>query len=354
MIHLSINRIFRDVFLNKKNFSSGLLLLQCFFLSGGLDPAWSAGKKPSDPASDPSGGHCPGGGGAGGAPAFSTPAPVRPVRILPIGTKAFPLPNGVGADLGLDLQSILTTVVTATEFLAPADFSSEGDPCRLSIELRSAVTTFQLDVVDFNFSVGYSPAGPLNGLLSLQTQAKMQVGMISMDFSLWQCDDGNCTAVAASSANQATVGGALQFEVDFSTLKTPAGLVFHPVLGPVLRKIMENGVAQLIQSTRLSELSWSTRVRDYNPASGTLVLSAGEQSRLGPNQTFEVYAPTDQTADGVCNVFQTVAYVHTSVVNNVSSQAVVDQVLDPRGVQKGDVVMVRSAPRLSPLGLAEP
>ena len=298
--------------------------------------SWAAGKKPgaiSCPITSPP-----------PPPLFSTPFPVRNLRLAQIGTKAFQLPNGVLADLSVDLQTILGTAVTSTPVFAPSDPLTE-DPCNSHLELRSAVTTFQLDVVEAGVSFGFSPAGSLNTVSSITAGAHVKVGMIAMDFSLWQCEGGSCFAVAAATSSQLTTGGNLTFEADFSLMKTGAALAFHPVLGPVLRAIMEDGMNQLASSSRVSELPWRTLVRDYNPNSGVLTLSRGAQSRLLPNQTFEVYAPTDTTAQGVCDVYETVAYVHTSAVNAVSSEAVVDQILNPRGVQKGDVVMVRAAAR---------
>ncbi|MEO5970998.1 MAG: hypothetical protein ABIQ95_13800, partial [Bdellovibrionia bacterium] len=258
--------------------------------------------------------------------------------------KAFQMPNGVQADLNMDMQTILNTSVTSSPIFSPTDQTSE-ELCNSHLELRSAVTTFQLDLVDAGVSFGFSPAGSMSTVSSINGAAKVRVGTIAMDFSLWQCDGGSCFAVAASTSTHAVVGGSVTFDLDFSSIKSSAGLVFNPALAATLRSIMVDGIKQLSASPRLPELAWTARVRDYNPSSGVLILSAGDQARLLPNQTFEVYAPTDTSAQGVCNVFQTVAYIHTSNVNSVSSEAVVDQVLDPRGVQKGDVIMVRTVNR---------
>jgi hypothetical protein len=275
---------------------------------------------------------------------FSTPLPARKVRLPQIGTKAFQMPNGVQADLNFDMQTILNTSVTSSSAtFSPTDAGSIDDPCNSHLELRSAVTTFQLDLVEAGISFGFSPAGSISTVSSITGAAKVRIGTIAIDLSLWQCDGGSCFAVAAATATHAVAGGNITFDADFSSIKTSAGLVFNTPLGATVRSIMIDGIKQLAASPRLSELAWTARVRDFNAVTGVVILSAGDQARVLPNQTFEVYAPTDTTAQGVCNVFQTVAYIHTSAVNTASSQAVIDQVLDPRGIQKGDVVMVRTA-----------
>ncbi len=274
-------------------------------------------------------------------PLLTTPFPVRKIRLPQIGTKAFQLPNGVQADLNVDLQTILGTAVASSPVFSPTDPTGE-DPCNSHIELRSAVTTFQLDLVEVGGSFGFSPAGSIDTISSMKGDAKVKVGAIAMDFSLWHCGGGNCSAVAAVTSNHTVAGGNISFDMDFGAIKTSAGLVFNPALGATLRSIMVDGIKQLSASPRLAELDWTATVQNFNPVSGVLTLSAGDRSRLLPNQTFEVYAPTDTTAQGVCNVWQTVAYIHTSTVHTASSEAVLDQIFDPRGVQKGDVVMVRT------------
>jgi hypothetical protein len=72
------------------------------------------------------------------------------------------------------------------------------------------------------------------------------------------------------------------------------------------------------------------------------IFDAGVQSRIAANQAFEVYAPVDSSIQGSCNVYRTVAYGHTTNANTVSSMAIVDQILDSRGIQEGDVVMIRT------------
>lgn len=311
-------------------------LLWVMFVGAGFlnGKSWAAGKRGTDlacPVATPQ-----------GQVAYRTPVPVRRIRLPQIATKVFQLPNGAQADINVDLQTILNTAVTSTISFSPTDETQDG-PCHTHLELRSAVTAFQMDLAELGVSFGYSPAGPINVGTHISGDAHAKVGTIAMDFSLWQCEEGHCAAVAASTSNHTVAGGNVKIDMNFGTIQTGTGLVFNTALGQILRTIMVNGLSQLAASPRVSELAWQSRVRSYDAANGMLVIGAGTQSRIGPNQTFEVYAPTDTSAQGVCDVFQTVAYVHTSTVGTVSSEAVVDEVLDSRGILPGDVVMVRSA-----------
>ena len=69
---------------------------------GGERSAIAAGKPPVSPS-------------CGSPSVIRTPSPIRNVLLQPIGTKVFPLPNGVSVDMGVDLQSILNTAVASAD-----------------------------------------------------------------------------------------------------------------------------------------------------------------------------------------------------------------------------------------------
>lgn len=278
-------------------------------------------------------------------PTLGTPLPVRPVLLLPVGTKAFQLPNGASVNLGADLQSMLNTVVASTPAFATLDPGSAGaqDPCQSHLELRAAVTTFELNVANVGIKVGYNAGGALGPVTGITGKTNVQIGTISMDFSVWECDGTRCVSPVAASANQATAGVSLSADIDFGAVTTSTSFVYNTPIGDILRKIMIKGMNEVSKSSRLNELSWRAQVKEYQPTSGELIFDAGIQSRISPNQTFVIYAPTDSTSTGGCHPYKSVAHVHTLNVDTVSSRAVVDAVLDSRGIQAGDVVMVRPA-----------
>lgn len=302
-----------------------LSVLLCFNTYDGS----AAGKKPNDPSQ-----FCP------SQPKDSIAIPIRPVLLRNIGTKVFVLPNGMPADFQTDLQTMLNTVLTNSAPFAASDPMSSL-PCDTYLELRSAVTHFQLDVAELGISVGFSPSGSLGPISGITGKVGVKIGTIAMDFSLWQCTRGRCTSVIASSANQSTASGNLALEIDFGVIKTGPSLLFNTPVGEIMRKIMNKGISDLAASPRVHELPWRAQVKEYIPSAGIFIFDAGSQARLKVNQAFEVYA-ADSSAEAVCNVYKTVAYAHTSSVGAVSSVAIVDQLLDPRGILPGDVVMVHA------------
>lgn len=275
-------------------------------------------------------------------PALTTPTPVRKVVLRPIGTKAFQLPNGSAVNLSADLQSMEVTAVTSTPSFSPTDETSYG-PCNSHLEIRAAVTNFQLDVANVGVSFGYNNSSVIDAGASITGKADVKVGTISMDFSVWDCVGNQCSAVAADTETQATVGVNLSLQIDFSSITTGPSLVYNTPLGNILKTMMLKGMSNLAASSRLIELPWEAQVKDYIPSAGLVIFDAGVQSRIANNQAFEIYAPTDASAFGTCNVYKTVAYVHTTSVNTVSSTALVDQIMSSsRDIQPGDVVMIRS------------
>ncbi len=276
----------------------------------------------------------------GGTTPFTTPEPLRTIELSPVSTQIFMLPNGSPADFSADLQAIWMTVVTSSLVFSPTRPEAVSDPCNRHLELRAGVSTFQMDLAQFGGSFGYIPGGQLGPITQLKGSAMTKIGAIAMDFSLWQCTDSVCSAVAASTANQNIAGVNLSVNIDFGLVTTGASLIYNTSLGNVIRMMMQSGMNQLLTSTRLNGLPWSAHVKEYDPLLGTLVIDAGAQAGLGPNQQFEIYAPTDSTPTGECHVFQRVATVHTSSVGIVSSIALLDSLMDPRGIHVGDVVLV--------------
>lgn len=291
------------------------------------DLAFAAGKKSSNPGTN--------------TPVTSTPRPVRAAILQPVGTKAFQLPNGSTVNLGADLLAMLNTVVSNTNSFSAGDPYAE-DPCNSHIEIRAAVSTLELDIASVGVSVGYTPNGALGPISGINGKVGVQIGSIGMDFSVWQCDNGKCASVAAATASHVTAGVDLSLEIDFGVVKTGPDLLFNTSLGAILRKVMTAGMNTLSAAERLNELPWQARVREYIPSTGILFFDAGTQSRLAAYQNFTVFAPTDSTPAGVCHVYRPVAHIHSTAVEAVSSTAQVDEILDPRGIVDGDVVMIRT------------
>jgi hypothetical protein len=272
---------------------------------------------------------------------LATPQPVRAVHLASVGTKPFQLPNGSRVDLAADLDTLFLTAVASTPSLSPLE-AGAPDACERRLEVRAAISTLDVDVADIGVHFGYTPSGETSTITSLQGTLGVKIGTLAMDFSLWECAQGRCTAVAATTATQATAGMSLSFDIQFSQITTGPALVFNTPLGDTIRKIMQKGMQDLGASPRLVELPWQATVRLVQPSDGTFIFDAGFQQRLAPQQTFVVYAA--QSGGGTCDVFKAVAYTHTLQVDPVSSVATVDQSFDARGIQVGDAVMVRVAP----------
>lgn len=333
-------RRFNQVHFDRKlNWSARELLsigLACFWMEDSSSHA--AGKKPPEQTS---------------CSVVASPAnPVRPILVRPVGTQVFKMPNGASADFQADLQSMLITALTQSSNLAPLDTvggASVSRGCDTHLELRAAISTFQLNAVQLGFSIGFNPQGAIPFVTNIGGKAQMNIGNISMDFAVMSCSQGLCQAVAASTANHATVGGSLSFEVDFGMISTGPQLLINTPLGDVMRKIIKQGVAQLSSSPRMNEVPWQAHVKEYLPEAGLVVFDAGFQDRLAPNQEFEIYAANPGFGSASCDVFQVLAYAHTTTVNTVSSISAIDRFLGSRGsipssakefIQPGDLVMI--------------
>jgi hypothetical protein len=277
--------------------------------------------------------------------------PIRPVVVLPVGTQVFQLPNGRPANFQADLQSMLTTAVTNLTNFAPTEYDPlvPPRPCDSHLELKATVSSFQLDAVQLGFSIGFNPQGTIPLVTGVTGKTQLNVGNISMDFAVLSCSQGVCTSIAASSANHVAVGGSISLEVDFGMISLGPQLLLNTPLGDIMRKIISLGVTSLGVSNHLNEIPWQATVREYIPATQLLIFDAGNQSQIGVNQVFEIYAPAQGYHVDACQVFQVLAYAHTTAVNAVSSVAQVDKIVGTRSgfssssgdpIQPGDLVMI--------------
>jgi hypothetical protein len=281
-------------------------------------------------------------------PVDTTPSPARAVVLDPVTTQPFVLPNGSSVDLTSELGTMLLTAVSGTSNLVPTQIPALGaagsQPCDSHIELRAAVTTIEMNADQFGITIGYSPTGSSlgSGITGGNGSLNVSVSEIGMDFSLWECSNGQCQSIAAASADQSMSQSNLSFTIDFGAITTAAQLVYNTPLGDTLRAILASGVSQIAASPRIADLPWSATVKEVNAQAGTFVFDQGADSRLGVNQTFVVYAGIP--GQGACAVYQAVAYAHTTEVDPVSSVASITQSLDSsRSVEVGDVVMIQPA-----------
>lgn len=265
--------------------------------------------------------------------------PIRKVVVHSVGTKAFDLPNGSSMDLSADLDTMFVTALTNHSRLAPSLGSPETS-CDSHVEVRAAITTLELNIAELGIKVGYSPKGSIPTQSSnLGGEVKVKGGTIAMDFSVWQCDQGHCYAVVAATTTHMVLGTELSFGLNLGQIKIGPNLIYNTPLGGLLRKMMEAGVKQLAASPKTSTLAWQATVVSVSPSDGSAIIDVGARELIEPNQELVVYAPV--TSGGSCRVYQSIAYVRTIQVDTVSAITQVDQVLSPRPIEVGDVVMVK-------------
>lgn len=266
--------------------------------------------------------------------------PVRHVVLKGVKTQPFTLPNGASIDMTADLNAILQTVVTETPTLAPIDPAISTDPCAIHLEIRSNVSTVELNVTEFGLKFGYTPTGSIGLVSGANGELNVKVGVIAMDFSIWECTaNGGCVSVAASTASKKTQSTEAGIRVDFGSIGTSAGFVTQTAFGALFRDLMRNGISTIAASARLHELSWMALVRDYDATTGKILFDRGASDRIKANQDFVVYQAAP--SDGRCGVFRPLAYVKTERVDTESTLGLVTESLDPHRIEVGDLVLVR-------------
>jgi hypothetical protein len=273
-------------------------------------------------------------------PGIQTPVPIRKVVLRPVGTLPFKLPNGTPVDIGADLDILFRTTVAESGVFQPLEKGETEDPCDTYIEMRANLSTMEFNVYQAGISFGYSPEGAIGGIGNVDGSVNVDVGVITMDFSLWECTQRECFAVAASHADHHSAKVTLKFTIDLKGIKISPDFVYNTEVGKMLRAIMKDGIKTIAASSHLNELNWQATVREVSPEIGMVIFDAGSQRGIKLNQGFVVYAAHPET--GACNVYRALGYVKTTRVDTVSSVALLDTALDRQEIQVGDVVMIRS------------
>ncbi len=297
----------------------------------GLEPtaAHAAGKPKPRPPADP---------------LFEQARPFRAAHLQDVRTLPFTMPNGARLDLAADLYPIMEGATTrASRFRSTQN--PIVDECGNHLAVSAALTSLDLNVFGAQIRFGYSPQGEFSsGITDLRGKLRVDVGLIGMDFGVWRCKGSDCAEVIAARKTHNTVNAGLTFEVDFDEITTAADFMYQTPVGETISKIMERGIAEIDASERVHGLPWRAEVREVrtSPDGVFFWLNAGEEQGIGVNQLFTVFAPT-QTGS-TCDVYKAVGVAHTSSTSVVSSEAKIDQADPARGVQEGDVVMVRRVP----------
>jgi len=308
------------------------------FSFGFLSDAFAAGKRRISEANSPTAS-----ADSATLSAAKTSHPFRAVQLKPVGTRVFSLPNGSRVDLQSDLDVMFSTVLTEYSRFLPLEAGSEDPACSTRLEARASITTLELKVAQIGLKFGYSPSGETQIPISnLTGRTAVNIGTVAMDFGIWQCQGSRCVEIMATTASHATAGVELGLTVDFSEVTTGTSLLYNTPLGNALRKILVEGVKKLASHTRTPKLSWYATVREVNPDVGSVLFDAGTQAGIKEGEGFEVYARTPGLSS--CDVYRAVARISTERTDARGSIGIIDELLDTRGIQEGDIVLVREMP----------
>lgn len=273
------------------------------------------------------------------------PNPIRSVVLPLVASQAFDLPNGSKVDLSAELHSLLISVVSKSGQFSPLD-PMASYPYQTHLELRAAVSSFEMNIGQVGVSFGFSPSGvvSLGSVASITGQVNSTIGSIGMTFTIFECvgtgESMVCTGKASATADHTTTGINMSVPINFGSVTTGPSFFYNTPLSGIFKAIIKDGINKLSRSPLLDQLPWFAHVRQYSSEAGSLIFDAGSLARLAPNQMFDIYAPTD----GDILPYQRVAVVHTTAVYGTGSTAQVDQTTDSRGILVGDVVMIHRGP----------
>jgi hypothetical protein len=217
------------------------------------------------------------------------------------------------------------------------------------LEIWPQVLAFELDGLDASFSFGFNSTGTINvGQPSATGTDTVRLGNVEFGLFVYLCDNsssGSCTSLLSTTANQTVLSNDFSFKVTWSSLSAGGDIFNKTDLGTAVEQILTQGVNQLIASSQMVSVPWTTSVAAVNTTSAgtSITMAAGETSGILLNQYFTVYSPIPGTSNGSCGVLQALACVSTSEVDGPSSIASVYKTLQAgvsQSIQVGDTVQV--------------
>lgn len=285
-------------------------------------------------------------------PLYTSPNPLRYVIIRPIqNLNAFATPNQVVTSAN-QIQTAFTAIldgVTTSAGLSVIHGNDIGNlgPCGQHLELWPAVTDFTLNDTSVNVAFGFNSVGSINvGQPQVNASDRVTFGSVKMEFTLYECDnsdDGTCTSLVASDADQTVLGNNFSFNVVWSQFSVPGSILTQSDLSNAVQSIMAHGLKKLMNNPQMATVPWSTTILSANP-DGTYTIFAGENTNLKLKQYFTI--STRLNSSSQCGVAQALACGYTSEVNNQTSVLTIYRTLSQgQGVPilAGDIVEVGSS-----------
>jgi len=285
-------------------------------------------------------------------PPYTLPNPLRYVVVRPIqDLSGFETPNQVSTtqdQTQTAFSAILDGVATNSglSVIQGSDVSNL-DPCGQHLELWPTVTDFTVDDLTAGIQFGFNSGGPIvvSGTPQLSLSDTLTLGSVKIEFILYQCDNatnGVCTSLAASSADQTTLGNNFSFNISWSQFVVGGSFLSQTDLSNAVQSIMVGGLTKLINSPQYLAVPWVTSVLSVN-ADGSYTIFAGENAGIQLNQYFTISAIP--VSGGQCGVAQSLACAYSSEVDNNTSVLKIYQTLS-QGVGvpivAGDIVEVGS------------
>jgi len=270
--------------------------------------------------------------------------PFRDAHLATIKTIPFALPNGTVVDLTADLKSLMEGA-TARSSLYRLTENPNEDACQSRLEIRAALTTLDMDVFGAGIKIGYTPTGDFApGVTPISGTARVDIGLIGMDFSVWRCLRESCAQIIAARVTNKMVDAQASMQIDFNQIKASADFVYKTPLGNTLAKMMAAGASALTTHERFDTLPWRAQVQEVipgaTPAKTQVWLNAGDGEHLQPGDAFTVLAPSPN--EGECGAYQVIGYIKATSLTSPVSLSAQPEWQDPsRPIRAGDVVMVR-------------
>lgn len=211
--------------------------------------------------------------------------PIRGVELAHVTVPAFYLPNGNRVDMNTDLKALVDTEINRSRY-----FRTVVSQPNNRLVITGGVTSLELDILQFNLRIGWTPAGPIPivGNPTLSGAVDLKLSNLSMDFKIYDRLTGE--TYLASYTNERLSNLSFQIRVDIGQIGTSIELLTRTKLADAIRNATADIVRNFENNQRLHYVPWETYVLGVAASASELTIAAGGRSGLKTGFAFSVYS----------------------------------------------------------------
>jgi hypothetical protein len=279
------------------------------------------------------------------APTQQQAKPFRLAAMAPITVPAFYFANGVRADFNSDLNALVESEINQSRFIrTQAIPEGQGGP---DLIISGGVTSFEMDVLQFNFKIGWNPGGVI-GLPGSCTigfidqcasgEVDLRLSALSMDFKIF--DRRNKVVYLSNFTDENISKLKVAVRVNLAAIQSSLDVFYKTKISESMRTATRDVMRRLENDRNFDLLPWNARILGVDNERSLAIIGAGSRGGVKVGDVYSIYSSCDSAEIQSC-VRRFLADVRIVRAGQTSSEATLMEGSLNR-IQPGDDVEVKA------------